>query len=78
MNSFYGDKNLFQFKKKFAPRWEGRYLIHPQGADLPCVVLALTQTVWCLGRRFLPASAAQANRHGLDATLYMGSLMVEV
>lgn len=43
MNSFYGYKNLFQFKKKFAPRWEGRYLIYPQGADLPRVVYALTR-----------------------------------
>jgi phosphatidylglycerol lysyltransferase len=42
MNSFYGYKNLFQFKKKFAPRWEGRYLIYPKGADLPRVAYALT------------------------------------
>jgi phosphatidylglycerol lysyltransferase len=41
MNSFYGYKNLFQFKKKFAPRWEGRYLIYPKGADLPRVAYAL-------------------------------------
>jgi phosphatidylglycerol lysyltransferase len=41
MNSFYGYKNLFQFKKKFAPRWEGRYLIYPKGADLPHVAYAL-------------------------------------
>jgi phosphatidylglycerol lysyltransferase len=41
MNSFYGYKNLFQFKKKFAPRWEGRYLIYPSGADLPRVAWAL-------------------------------------
>ena len=43
MNSFYGYKNLFQFKKKFAPRWEGRFLIYPQGADLPRVAYALTR-----------------------------------
>jgi phosphatidylglycerol lysyltransferase len=41
MNSFYGYKNLFQFKKKFAPRWEGRYLVYPKGADLPRVAYAL-------------------------------------
>jgi lysylphosphatidylglycerol synthetase-like protein (DUF2156 family) len=41
MNAFYGYKNLFQFKKKFAPRWEGRYLIYPKGADLPRVAYAL-------------------------------------
>jgi phosphatidylglycerol lysyltransferase len=42
MNSFYGYKNLFQFKKKFAPRWEGRHLVYPTGADLPEVAYALT------------------------------------
>ncbi len=41
MNSVYGYKNLFQFKKKFFPRWEGRYLIYPKGADLPRVAYAL-------------------------------------
>jgi phosphatidylglycerol lysyltransferase len=42
MNGIYGYKNLFQFKKKFAPRWEGRYLLYPRGTDLPKVALALT------------------------------------
>jgi phosphatidylglycerol lysyltransferase len=42
MNSFYGYKNLFFFKKKFAPRWQGRYLIYPKGTDLPRVAYALT------------------------------------
>ncbi len=42
LNSFYGYKNLFQFKKKFAPRWEGRYLVYPRGVELPRVVYALT------------------------------------
>jgi phosphatidylglycerol lysyltransferase len=43
LNSFYGYKNLFQFKKKFAPRWEGRYLIYPKGADLPRVAYAMAR-----------------------------------
>jgi lysylphosphatidylglycerol synthetase-like protein (DUF2156 family) len=43
MNAFYGYKNLFQFKKKFAPRWEGRYLIYPKGADLPRVAYAMAR-----------------------------------
>jgi lysylphosphatidylglycerol synthetase-like protein (DUF2156 family) len=43
MNSFYGYKNLFQFKKKFAPRWEGRYLIYPKNADLLRVAYALAR-----------------------------------
>lgn len=42
MNAFYGYKNLFQFKKKFFPRWEGRFLIYPAGTDLPRVAYALT------------------------------------
>ncbi|HSD29739.1 MAG TPA: phosphatidylglycerol lysyltransferase domain-containing protein, partial [Vicinamibacteria bacterium] len=41
LNAVYGYKNLFQFKKKFAPRWEGRYLVYPRGADLPRVAYAL-------------------------------------
>jgi phosphatidylglycerol lysyltransferase len=41
MNSFYGYKNLFQFKKKFAPSWEGRYLVYPKGTDLLRVSYAL-------------------------------------
>ena len=43
MNAFYGYKNLFHFKRKFAPRWEGRFLIYPNGADLPRVAYALTK-----------------------------------
>jgi lysylphosphatidylglycerol synthetase-like protein (DUF2156 family)/membrane protein DedA with SNARE-associated domain len=42
LNAFYGYKNLFQFKKKFAPRWEGRLLVYPRGADLPRVAYALS------------------------------------
>mgnify|MGYP000093883007 CR=1 FL=1 len=42
LNAFYGYKNLFQFKKKFAPRWEGRHLVYPRGADLPSVAYALS------------------------------------
>jgi phosphatidylglycerol lysyltransferase len=41
LNAVYGYRNLFQFKKKFAPRWEGRYLVYPRGADLPRVAYAL-------------------------------------
>jgi phosphatidylglycerol lysyltransferase len=41
LNAFYGYKKLFQFKKKFAPRWEGRHLVYPRGADLPQVASAL-------------------------------------
>ena len=52
MNAFYGYKNLFHFKRKFAPRWEGRYLVYPKGADLPGVAYALTKLH--LGDSLLP------------------------
>ena len=41
LNGFYGYKNLFQFKKKFDPVWEGRYLVYPRGADLPRIGYAM-------------------------------------
>jgi phosphatidylglycerol lysyltransferase len=58
LNAFYGYKNLFQFKRKFAPRWEGRYLVYPRGADLPRVAYAMTDLhgtggLWALFRRTL-------------------------
>ena len=42
LNAFYGYKNLFQFKKKFDPRWEGRYLVYPRGSELPRIAVAMT------------------------------------
>jgi len=42
LNAFYGYRNLFQFKKKFAPRWEGRYLVYPNGSELPRIAVAMT------------------------------------
>ena len=42
MNAVYGYKNLFRFKRKFAPRWEGRYLVYSASVDLPRVAVALT------------------------------------
>jgi phosphatidylglycerol lysyltransferase len=50
LNGVYGYKNLFQFKKKFAPRWEGRYLVYPRG-KLPHVAVALANVHGALGLR---------------------------
>jgi phosphatidylglycerol lysyltransferase len=41
MNPFFGDKSLYDFKKTLEPRWEGRYLVYPRGAELPRVAYAL-------------------------------------
>src|SRR4029450_4207510 len=41
LNAFYGYKNLFQFKRKFAPCWEGRYLAYRSAVDLPRIAYAL-------------------------------------
>jgi phosphatidylglycerol lysyltransferase len=40
-NPSLGDKSLDELKKRFGPRWEGRYLIYPRGAELPRVAYAL-------------------------------------
>jgi len=56
LNAFYGYKNLFQFKKKFAPRWEGRHLVYPRGAELPRIAYALTDLHGSGGLRRLLSS----------------------
>ena len=38
----YGYRSLFQFKKKFNPAWEGRYLVFPRPDLLPRIAYALT------------------------------------
>ncbi len=41
VNRFYSFKGVHDFKDKFGPRWEPRYLVHPGAASLPAVALAL-------------------------------------
>lgn len=53
LNAFYGYKHLFQFKKKFAPDWQGRYLVYPQGAELPRIAWAMTRVHGSGGLRSL-------------------------
>lgn len=40
-SSFYGYRSLFNFKKKFNPQWEGRYLVFPRADLLPRIAYAL-------------------------------------
>ena len=43
LNRFYKFQGLYGFKNKFNPRWEPRYLIYPNLAALPDVVVALVR-----------------------------------
>jgi phosphatidylglycerol lysyltransferase len=43
INQFYNFKGLHQFKEKFNPYWEPRYLICPNPASLPAVLTALVR-----------------------------------
>ena len=40
-SAVYGYRSLFQFKKKFGPRWASRYLVFPRPDQLPRVTYAL-------------------------------------
>lgn len=41
INQFYNFKGLHEFKDKFHPRWEPRYLVYPGVASLPAVAFAI-------------------------------------
>ena len=43
LNQFYNFKGLHQFKEKFQPSWEPRYLIYPTLSDLPDVAIGLVR-----------------------------------
>ncbi|MBD6615268.1 bifunctional lysylphosphatidylglycerol flippase/synthetase MprF [Komarekiella sp. 'clone 1'] len=43
LNKFYNFKGLHTFKDKFTPHWEPRYLVYPNLAVLPDVVVALVR-----------------------------------
>jgi phosphatidylglycerol lysyltransferase len=42
LRRLYGYESLLRFKKKFGPRWEGRYLVYPHESALPRIAYALT------------------------------------
>jgi phosphatidylglycerol lysyltransferase len=41
LNRFYNFKGIHNYKEKFQPRWEPRYLVYPSVVELPTVVMAL-------------------------------------
>ncbi len=43
LNRVYGYKSLFEFKRKYRPRWQGRYVAYRRGVHLPLVGLALVR-----------------------------------
>ncbi len=43
LNRIYGYKSLFEFKRKYRPRWRGRYVAYHRGVHLPLVGLALVR-----------------------------------
>ena len=43
LNSVYGYKSLFEFKRKYRPKWCGRYIAYHRGIHLPLVGLALAR-----------------------------------
>lgn len=43
LNKFYKFKGLHTFKDKFSPHWEPRYLVYPNLAALPDIVVALVR-----------------------------------
>ena len=43
LNRFYNFKGLHEYKEKFHPRWEPRYLVYPSLTALPDIVVALVR-----------------------------------
>ncbi|MDB5057313.1 MAG: hypothetical protein JWO59_785 [Chloroflexi bacterium] len=58
-NNVYRYRSLFNFKRKFAPTWEPRYLVYPAGAiNLLQVLMAITIVHLPKGAFHLPAPSA--------------------
>jgi phosphatidylglycerol lysyltransferase len=66
-STVYGYRSLFQFKKKFNPAWEGRYLVFPRADLLPRIAYALTAVhieggVAAAARQFVSSKVAEWRR----------------
>jgi phosphatidylglycerol lysyltransferase len=66
-STVYGYRSLFQFKKKFNPTWQGRYLVFPRADLLPRIAYALTAVhmeggVAAAVRQFVSSKVAERKR----------------
>jgi len=43
LNRIYRYKSLFEFKRKYRPKWRGRYVAYRRGVQLPLIGLALVR-----------------------------------
>ncbi len=48
-NQIYGCKSLFEFKEKYQPHWQSRYLAYASPADLPLAAVALARVHLTVG-----------------------------
>jgi lysylphosphatidylglycerol synthetase-like protein (DUF2156 family) len=67
LNRVYGYKSLFEFKRKYRPKWRGRYIAYHRGVHLPLIGLALVRVhspggiiKFLLGEEFSESSLGRA------------------
>ena len=42
---FYNFEGLYEYKAKFAPHWESRYLVAPAGLSVPFILMQITRLI---------------------------------